>query len=216
MKHKADVESRLGARRVKPETLAKEAMRNPALVPEILKGISSPIPRVKFDCAKTLSILSDRRPEMLYPEFEFFAGLLDSDNKIIKWNAIDVLANLTRVDDKERFEKLFSKYYGFLTDDVMISAAHVIDNSGRIARAKPQLAGKITDELLKAEGTERKPECRNILLGKAISAFQDYFDLIEKRDEVMSLARRQLSNTRNATKMKAQDFLKTIEGRKAG
>jgi len=216
MKHKADVESRLRARRVKPETLANEAMRDPALVPEILKGIYSPIPRVKFGCAKTLNILSDRRPEILYPEFEFFAGLLDSDNKIIKWNAIDVLANLTRVDDKERFEKLFSKYYGFLDDNVMISAAHVIDNSGRIARAKPQLAGRITDELLKAEGTERDPECRNILLGKAISAFQDYFDLVEKKDEVMFFARGQLSNTRNATKAKARDFLKTIESRKAG
>jgi len=198
---------KLGKNEIKPEVLAREVVRNSALLPEILKGISSPKARVKFGCAKILSIVSENKPEILYPEFEFFVGLLDCGNNIIKWNAMDVLANLTKVDTKNRFESIFQRYYGFLEDEVMITAGHVVDNSGAIAGAKPHLTRRITAELLKVERIPRNQECKNILLGKAITAFGMFFDQIQNKDDVISFVKRQLSNTRNATKAKADRFL---------
>lgn len=35
--------------------------------------------------------------KMLYPHIEFFTGLLDSSNKIIVWNAMEVIVNLSSV-----------------------------------------------------------------------------------------------------------------------
>jgi hypothetical protein len=125
---------------------------------------------------------------------------------------MDILANLTRFDTKNKFNDIFHKYYSLLSDDTMITVAHVIDNSGKIALAKPRLTEKITDELLKVEKLSLKPrltqECKNIIIGKTILAFDSYYNQIDDKEKIISFVTRQLNNTRKATKIKAEKFLK--------
>lgn len=188
--------------------VAEEVIANPQLLSEILKGVSSAIARTRFRSAKILRIISEKEPAMLYSKMDFFVDLLKSDNKIIMWNAMDIIANLTSVDPKNKFDKIFEKYYGLLSNESMVTAAHVIDNSGKIAKAKPAFQEKITDKLLELEEIPRDHECKNILLGKAILSFGEYFDQIQNKDEVIFFVKRQLNNPRNATKVKAEKFLK--------
>jgi len=193
----------------KPEDLAREAIRDSNLLLEVFKGISSLSPKVKFKSAKILTLISERNPQKLYPRIDFFIGLLDSGNQILKWNAIDVIANLASVDVNKRFEKIFDKFYGLLEEGSLITAGHVIDNSWKIVNAKPTLERKITKELLKVEKVSLPTdECRNILFGHTLLSFDQYFDKIQDRNEVIAFAKRQLNNSRNATKIKAEKFLK--------
>ena len=53
---------------------------------------------------------------------------LDSDNTYHKLSAVLLLANLTRVDKDNKFEKIFNRYYGLLDDRSFISKLG-IDNS---------------------------------------------------------------------------------------
>ena len=205
---KNDIMENLGNKAITPEDLAVEVLENLDLLPKIFEGISSSNPNIKFGCAKILRTVSAEKPEELYPKIDFFIGLLDSPNNIIKWNAIDVVANLAKVDTKNRIEGIFEKYFGMLSDESMVAAAHIIDNSGKIACAKPNSTPKITAELLKLEEISRNQECVNILCGKAILAFGVYFHQIENKEEVISFVKRQLNNSRNATKVKAEKFLK--------
>jgi ribosomal protein L9 len=46
-----------------------------------------------------------------------------------------------------------------------------------------------------------------VLIGKAIAAFDRCFEQIEDKDKVVAFAKRQKSNRRNATKVKARSFL---------
>ncbi|MFQ5892465.1 MAG: hypothetical protein ACE5HW_06695 [Candidatus Methanofastidiosia archaeon] len=177
-------------------------------LPEIFNGISSENARIKFKSAKILRIVSEKNPQELYSQIDFFIILLDSENNIIKWNAMDVIANLTLVDSENKFDEIFEKYYGLLSDESMITAGHVVENSGKIAKAKPYLQYKITNELLKVESIPRRQECKNILLGKVILSFGQYIDQVKNKEKMISLAKRQLNNTRNATKKKAEKFLK--------
>ena len=212
---KSDVLDKIGKREVKAEDIAEEIIANPDFLPEILYGISSETARIRFKSAKILRTISEKDPNKLYSKIDFFVNLLDSKNKIIKWNAMDIIANLTIVDTENRFDEIFDKYYGFLNDGVLITATHVVDSSGKIAKAKPHLTQKITDQLLKLETIPTTPsltqECKNVLQGKAILAFGMYFDQIENKDDVFSFAKRQLNNTRNATRKKAEKFLKKFE-----
>jgi len=208
---KIDILEKLGKKEIKAEYIAKIVIKDPGSLPEIFNGISSENPRIRFKSAKTLRVISERSPKILYSQMDFFINLLDTQNRILKWNAIDVIGNLTSIDSKNKFDKIFKKYYSFLSAESMITVAHVVDNSGKIAQAKPHLAEKITRELLKIEKTPRNQECRNILLGKVILAFGMYFDQIENKDDVISFVKRQLNNTRNATKVKAEKFLKIVE-----
>jgi len=113
------------------------------------------------------------------------------------------------VDVNKRFEKIFDKFYGLLEEGSLITAAHVISNSWKIVNAKPMLESKITKELLKVEKIQLPTEeCRNILFGYTIRSFDQYFEKIQNKNEVIDFARRQLNNSRNATKAKADKFLK--------
>lgn len=198
----------------KAEALAKRVIRNPISLSELLEGIYSEKAAIKFKSAKILRIISEERPGLLYPKWDFFEKLLDSENNIIKWNAMDVIANLTRVDSRNRFDKIFRKFYGMLYDGSLITAAHVVGNSWKIAKAKPGLGSRITSELLKVEKIPLPTEeCRNILKGHAILSFSEYFDQIKEKGKVKSFARRELKNSRNATRSKAEKFLKKFEGR---
>lgn len=189
-------------------------MKNPQALQELLAGVRSKNPKIKFGSAKTLRTISERKPEMLYSEWKFFANLLDSKNNILKWNAMDIIANLTKVDSRNEFDRLFKKFYGYLYEGSLITAGHVVDNSAKIALSKPDLQDEITKELLKVEKIPLPTEeCRNILIGKTINAFQTYYDRItdKNKDEVVSFVKRHLHNSRNATKAKAEKFLKKWE-----
>jgi len=196
-----------------PEHIAEKVIENPDLLEELFVGISSTSSRIKFGSAKTLRILSKKNPQRLYPQIDFFVSLLDSKNTILKWNAIDVIANLSAVDTQNKFNRLFEKFYSCLYEGNLITAAHVVDSSGKIALSKPELQSKITEKLLKMEEVPLPTsECRNIVIGKAINAFGFYYDKLEDRDRdrVVSFVKRQLNNPRNATKTKAMRFLKKL------
>ena len=188
--------------------MAEKATKDPQLISILLNMVHSDITRVKFRSIKVLNIVSGRNPEILYPHVDFFIELLDNVNKVILWNAMDILANLSAVDSQKKMEDIFEKFYGFLSDESMITAGHVVDNSWKIAKFKPQYQKKITDNLLELESIPRDHECRSILLGKAILSFDKYFDEIQDKEEVISLVKRQLDSPRNATKVKAERFLK--------
>jgi len=206
-----DILERLEKKEVKAEDVVKKAIENPSLLAEIFEGVSSTNARIRYGCAKILRIVSEEDPEKLYPRMDFFIGLLDSVKRILKWNALYIIANLATVDVDNRFEDVFDKYYSLLSAEYMVTVANVVGNSGRIAKAKPHLTEKITNELLKTENLTTKShltqECRNIIIAHAISALDAYFDQIEKKDEVISFVKRQLNNTRNATRVKAEKFL---------
>lgn len=212
---KTSITEELGKKEIKAEDIAKNVIKDSGLLPEIFNGISSENPRIRMKSAKILRVISEKNPKILYSKMDFFVDLLDSSNKILKWIATDVIGNLTSIDSKNKFDRNYKKYYSLLSDESMITVGHVVDNSGNIAKAKPHLTQEITSELLKIEKIPTSPhltqECKNILLGKTILAFSMYFDQIENKDSVISFVKRQLDNTRNATKAKAERFLKTVK-----
>jgi hypothetical protein len=207
---------KLGEKEANDEDLAEEALRHRELLRDLLNGISSQNPRTKFRSAKILRIISKRNPEVLYSNMEFFADLLDNENNILKWNAIDIIANLTTVDSHDKFDGLFERFYSNLHKGSLITAGHIVDNSGTIALAKPELQDMITKELLKVEEIPLPTEeCRNILIGKAIKAFEVYYEKIKDKDELVSFVERQLDNSRKATKAKAESLLRKLEEHRA-
>ena len=204
----SEILDELGKKGIRAEDLADKVSRNPDLLPEILDGVSSAEARVRFNSAKILRIISEKQPKILYSKIGFFIDLLDSENNILKWIAIDIIGNLASVDSENKFDSVFRKFFDLLSEESMITAGHVIDNSGKIAIAKPYLQDRITEELLKVEKIEYKTsECRNILLGKVISSFDQYIDQFDDKKKMISLVRRQLKNSRKATRAKAEKFL---------
>jgi len=196
-----------------PARLADRAIRNPRLFAEIAEGLKADRPRVKYGCAKALCLISQQRPDLLYPHFDFFVRLLDHENKILQWDGAYVLSHLARVDEDDKFAAIVDRYFSPIVGPVMITAANVIQGGARIAQAKPHLADRIAAEVLKvAKAGYRTPECRNVAIGHAILALGDFLPLLRHPERVVQFVRRQTRNSRPATRKKAEHFLKSRLG----
>ena len=110
----ADALTKLKNKEIKGDELAELVQRDRDLLPMTLKGISSPIAHVRYPCAKALTMLSEDKPEWLIPHFDFFVDLLSSEKRILKWNAINTLANLCKVDVEDQVDAIFHHAPGTL------------------------------------------------------------------------------------------------------
>jgi len=174
-----------------------------------LTDLMSKDPEVKYARSKNILALAKEDPAQLYPDLDFFVRLLDSDNKILRWTSISVIGAMGRVDEAKAVDKLMPRLVAMLNTGNMITANNAIAALADIALARPEYRPKITDELLRVERYDYDTvECRNIAIGKAILAIGTYFNALEDKKASLEFVKRQVNNTRNATKKKAEQFLK--------
>ena len=194
------------------EQLLEEVKNNYDLLPEVINGITSSKAAIRYGCGKVLMDLSEENPKILYPHMNFFVELLDSKYRILTWQAMAIIANLTRVDKDNKFDEIFDKYYSFINDEYMVTVSNLVEHSGKIALAKPYLTNKITNELLKVETIKTTPhltsECKNVIAENAILSFGMFFDQVENKDVIISFVKKQLNSSRKTLRSKAKEFLK--------
>jgi len=194
------------------EVLFKKVEKNFTLVPVLLEGITSTKATVRYTCAKVLVDLSGAYPENLYNYINHFIELLESDFRIIKWNAMAIIANLASVDKHKVLDDNFDKYFGLLHDGYMVTLANLAGYSSKIGLAKPYLANAVAHELLKIENITLTPnlteECKRVIAEKAINSFDLMFSLFDEKTktQVLSFVNKQLESPRETLKRKAKTF----------
>jgi hypothetical protein len=167
--------------------------------------------RIKFACAKSLRMLSEKRPDLLLPKTDKILELLGSENQILKWNAIAILGNLATVDPGNLRRILLPKLYAFLSGGELITANHAIAALATIGRAFPVEQKKINANLIAIENAVfETDECRNIAIGKTIVALATFLDPGNAPKGVIEFVQRQTVNRRPATAKKAESFLRKI------
>ena len=211
---KANVVQQLGERGTDIAAIVGQVIENPKPIPELIEALQVEKGTAKYAYEKVLRLVSERRPELTHSYFDVFAAMLGGDNSFLKWGAIMTVAHLTAVDAENKFEVLFEKYYAPITGPVMVTAANIIGSSARIALAKPGLTERITRQILKVEKAKYErhgrpsPECRNVAIGQAIDAFDQFFDQIENKAAILPFVKRQLMNPRKPVVKKAERFLR--------
>ena len=59
---------------------------------------------------------------------------MDSDYRILTWNVIIIISNLTKIDAIKKFDKIFNKYLGLLNNDYMVTATKLLgDENSELA-----------------------------------------------------------------------------------
>ena len=194
--------------------IADRLVEDAQQIPTVIRALKEEKSSRKFAYEKVLRLVSEKRPELIYPYFDYFCSLLDHDNNFLKWGAIMTVANLTAADAQNKFEALFPKYFAPIQGPTMVTAANIIGSSVTIARAKPALTQAVKDEILKVEKAKfllkgtLSPECRNVAIGHAIDTFDKLFDQIADKSEVLRFVKRQLKNPRQPVVRKAEKFLR--------
>ncbi len=195
------------------ETIADTAIVDDDLLEDLLKALApeSRDEDARYTAHRTLVLLGERYPERLYGRWDYFAGLLRAGRAHPKYNAVYILANLTRVDAEHRFEDVFRDYFDLLDDESVVVAAHTAANAGKITKYRPDLRHRITCELLNTGGSRLLSERRGLVNAYAIQAISEYFDGIEDRTEIVAFVRSQADSSSPKTRKIAKEFLRKVE-----
>ena len=203
------LQAEINTKRTTIEKLAERVVSRPKLLHAAFDGLGADMARVKYGSLKLLRIISERKPDILYPEIGRLIRLLDNENNIFKWGAIIIIGNLAVVDSERKIDRILNRYLQPISGHVMITAANVIVGAGKIARAKPHLAERIAQAVLQVEAANyQTEECRNVASGHAVESFDLFFEHLKQPQPVIEFVKRQLNNRRNAVKRKAARFLK--------
>ena len=159
-------------------------------------------------------MVSEQKPELVYPYFEDIVKWLHHKNSFIKWDGIRTLSNLSSVDHEDKFKAIYQDYFALIQDPQMITAANVVGNAWKIVLAKPELECDITRRLLEVQNIvytnkgEPSPECNCIVCGQVLECFDHYFEFSGKQAEMIHFAEGQLSSRRKALAKTAERFLR--------
>ena len=173
---------------------------------ELLDGILSKKEEIRFNSHETLLYISENDPVVLYPKWDYLAGLLTSANHFHRYIAINLIANLVKVDSENKFERDFDQYFQNIAGERTMVAGQAALNAGKITKAKPNLQAKITEILLKIDQIHQGKQTELMKAG-AITAFNDYFNEAVDKDKIIDFVKTSLDSGSPKTRKVAKEFL---------
>lgn len=177
---------------------------------EALDGIISKKDEVRSISFKILNRVAEKEPDVLYPEWDYLADLLDSDNHYHRYISINLLANLAKVDVKNKFEKIFDKFFANIDGERTMVAGQAAWNSGKIAKVKPNLQTKITNRLLNIDKVHQGKQIE-LIKAYVIEAFNEYFEEFSDKNKILDFVKMQQVSNSPKTRKVAEEFLKKWE-----
>ncbi len=187
--------------------LVKRAITNQNFFSELLSGLTSKNDIIRFNCHKILTKISEENPNQLYSKWNYLEDLLKSPNNYHKLIAIELIANLTKVDVDNKFDAIFETYYSIINSEKTMVAGHLAGVSGKIAKNKPKLQNKITKRLLNIDKTHQGKQVE-LIKAYIIDAFSEYFKEAKNKEEIKKFIKQQIYSKSPKTSKKARDFLK--------
>ena len=163
---------------------------------------------VRSNASKTLQLLSETRPELLLPHWDYIVGLLASGNGFAQYPAIHVMANLAAHETEGRWERAFDAFYDLLECDSVMVAGHVAGVSGQVATGQPALRERIAERLLAARYSGLDADRRDLVRGYALDALGEFAAGLPDLSTVVAHARELAASPNAGTRKKANAFLK--------
>jgi len=174
---------------------------------ELLAGLTARNDVYRYNCFKVLLQVSEDQPSVLYPEWDRFVAMLDSDNSYHRSIGLMLIANLTPMDAAGRFESIFDRYFDLLDDEKVVTARYLAQHAGRIARAKPHLQAAIAERLLAVEGTHHEPGRKDLLKADVIASLDEFFGITGEQERIRAFIEAQLTCSSPKTRQAAKRFL---------
>ncbi len=189
----------------KPKVKRAVRVLTPRQVAAAIEKMAGPSGTARFAAGKALAVTAAKHPARIYPQFDAIAAMLDSDSKIVCWNAMQIINSLAAVDQEHKIDATLDRYFAFIRGVTLISAGNAVRGLGQIARARPDLLDRVIPAVLGVEGaTYETPECRNVVIGHALDALRELWPAVRQRPDVTTFVRRQRANTRAAVARRAE------------
>lgn len=189
------------------EKMVKKAIGDSNVLSELLDGLEIKEETYRYNCHKTLMLISQRKPEMLYPAWDYLVGHLSSVNSYHKMSATLLLANIIAADEENRFDGIFDVFYGLLDDRSMVVAYYVASSSARIINTKPRLKEKIITRLLDIDNTHHPTGRKELVKTGIIETLDAIYEDYENKAKLMDFVKKQVDSESRKTAKTARAFI---------
>lgn len=189
------------------DIIVEKVILDDNLIKPILEGILSKNDEIREKNFRILLQISRKYPKILYSKWDFLVDLLNSDNHYHRYMSINLIAIIASNDITNKFKEIFDEYFGNIGNDRTMVAGQTILNSGKIANKIPSLIPKITNILLNIDKIHRGKQIE-LLKGYAIESFNEYFDKINDKNEILNFVKKQLNSNSPKTRKNAKEFIK--------
>lgn len=156
-----------------------------------------------------VSKASQLKPGVFYKYWDDFASLLNHKNSYHRDFALVLLANLSKVDNENKFVLLFDEYFSHINDVKFSTARQCIQNTAKILANKEELTGDVVDTLLDVNNRCNFPEKQKALLkSDVIELFDEYYEQISKKEDVNRFVKEELGSISPKTRKEAKYFVR--------
>lgn len=198
--------SDLTDKKISVEQAALNAIKNDEVLSELLEGILSKKDETRFNRHQVLLHISENNPEILYSKWDYLSSLLTSDNHFHRYIAINLLANLVKIDTENKFDADFDRFFDNISGEKTMVAGQAAMNAGKIAKAKPNLQAKITNMLLNIDQVHQGKQTE-LMKAHAIAAFSYYFNKSHDKEKIIAFVNKQLKSESPRARKAAKEFL---------
>jgi hypothetical protein len=192
------------------EGLAHNSLSDNDLFEELMGGILSKDEVTRYNSYQILLRVSEEHPDFLYPCWDYFHKMLKSKNSFHQNIAINILANLSKVDVENIFEDIFEDYYRILAGERAMTASHAALKSSTIYINKPELQSRIIDKLLIIDEIHQGKQ-KELVKSYAIEALIKIYPHAEDKERIKEFVKSQLDSSSPKTRAKAALFLEKYD-----
>jgi hypothetical protein len=189
------------------DRMANDAIINKELFKAVLKKLVDKNDTIRYNAFKIINSICETDPVLVYDNWDYFVSLLSSKNTYHLSIAIQIIANLTKVDAENKFEIIFDEFFDLFNDTSVIIANKLAENAGMIAHNKPDLQERITKILLNIDNIQQRDDRKSLIKGYAISSFEKYFEVYSEKGQIIKFTQELTNSDSPSTKKKARAFL---------
>lgn len=190
---------------------------SPEMILQLIDLESTEPSAIKFTAEKAVRNLSENNPELFVGLEDKVFSLLKNENTFIRLGNIITCSNLAPIGTEKMYKLYKESYIPFLYSKNVAEFGNAVKGIPKIMSSFPLLEKELIDPLFEADQRvfihkgKPSPECSNVAAGKVIDVFAKISNNSLYREEMLDFAKRNLNNTRNSTKRKAEKLIKCLK-----
>jgi hypothetical protein len=189
------------------DEIARQVAADGEALKQALEGVVSKEEDFRYNCFKVLLWIAENKPQALYPQWETFVELLDSQNAFHRAAGVQIISALAHADAEKRFEALFDEYFEMFDDPKVMVTRYLVQNVPKVVEAKPHLRERITERLLSLDKTHHTQSRKDLIAADVIAAFEAFYEDSQEKGKIMVFVKAQMDSSSPKARKAAKDFL---------
>ena len=163
---------------------------------------------VYYHCYYIVEKASRKQPELFYQFWDQITKLLDHKNSYHRDFAVEIIGNLTKVDQENRFVEIEEEYFSIINDEKFMTGNCCVKNLLKIYRHKAAQRERIIETLLdidnRCDYTEKQ---KGVFKADVLEIFDEVYEEVPRRDEINGFIKAEANSISPKTRKKAKRLI---------